>query len=109
MVDLVVDDDGLVWTLIHVAHPDWAKAWEDAGISELGTGERRVSDLPGAYELYQARIEVLSTDLQSVLISEVAPGFVVDLLQGGYLARYSETDIGAPIVEVLEVRLGQRD
>jgi hypothetical protein len=102
------DADGRVWILTRVPRHDWEVAWTRRGITEIPRSEMPSGWGPRQDELWETRVEVFSTGLDSLIVSDVLPGVYDGFVSDGRLVRFSQTDVGFPIVELMTVRVDDR-
>jgi hypothetical protein len=101
------DSLGRVWVLSRTPRADWRDAWARRGITDLPDGDVAI-DGPSSSELWNSRLEVFSAGLDSLLGSDIIPGVFDGFISDGRLHRYNESEIGIPIIELVEVSLGDR-
>jgi len=102
------DQNSRVWVMTRAARADWETAWTSRGITEVHR-EMPADSLPRPDELFQSRIEVFSANLDTLLVSEALPLLADRFVSDGRLLRYSLTEVGFPIIELMDVRLADRD
>ncbi len=95
-----VDASGLLWVATRVPAPGWKSAWSGVQMAR----EIKVSSI--ALELlYDTVLEVIDPVRARVVTREQLSGWVLDVLPGGRLVKYSVDITGEPRVGIIDAKL----
>lgn len=106
VVSALVDDEGLIWVLLHVPRGDWQRAWQDVPISPRGEiSLSRVPQMP--LDLYQTRVDVIDPEAGALVHSLLIPRFAIPFShrRSPAMAIYRLDEQGNPLVEIWSLEL----
>jgi hypothetical protein len=94
------DSAGSVWIASNVAAPGWSTAWSGVPAG----GDIRVSSI-AMERLYNTKLEIIDTKTARVTARLELDGWIISILPGGRLVKYSVDVRGEPQVSVIDARL----
>jgi hypothetical protein len=100
LIDVAVDEEGLLWTLVAVAGEEWRQGLRQHGLPE-GTGY----DIEDFNMYFDTVVEVIDLERRQVVkrsrFDSYFPGFLGD----GHVTSYSEDADGVPRINIIRLRL----
>ena len=97
-----IDGSGMLWVTTQVAAPGWASAWNDTP----RFGEIKVSSI-AMERLYNSVLELLDPVGARVVARLELNGWIIAVLPGGRLVKYSVDVTGEPRVSIIDAKLSR--